>query len=41
MRTQASEELLALYDRASLNRRYWTSFTLLAAVYILDFLTFF
>src|SRR5579875_267233 len=41
MRTQASEELLALYDRAPLNRRYWTSFILLAAVYILDFFDFF
>jgi putative MFS transporter len=36
-----SEELLALFDRAPLNRRYWTSFALLAAVYVLDFFDFF
>jgi putative MFS transporter len=41
MAEQASEDLLALYDRAPLNRRYWTSFVLLAAVYILDFFDFF
>jgi putative MFS transporter len=41
MVAQTSEELLALFDRAPLNRRYWTSFALLAAVYILDFFDFF
>jgi hypothetical protein len=38
---QTSEDLLALYDRAPLNRRYWTNFVLLAAVYVLDFFDFF
>ncbi len=36
-----SEDLLTLFDRAPLNRRYWTSFALLAAVYVLDFFDFF
>jgi putative MFS transporter len=38
---QTSEDLLALFDRAPLNRDYWTSFVLLAAVYVLDFFDFF
>ncbi|HVC54463.1 MAG TPA: MFS transporter [Stellaceae bacterium] len=38
---QTSEDLLALFDRAPLNRRYWISFALLAGVYILDFFDFF
>lgn len=36
-----SETLLELFDRAPLNRRYWLSFLLLAAVYVLDFFDFF
>ncbi len=36
-----SEDLLALFDGAPLNRRYWTSFALLASVYVLDFFDFF
>ncbi len=36
-----SEDLLALFDRAPLNRRYWASYTVLALVYVLDFFDFF
>jgi putative MFS transporter len=39
--TESSEGLLSLYDEAPLNRRYWTSFVLLALVYVLDFFDFF
>jgi MFS transporter, putative metabolite:H+ symporter len=41
MPDETSEALLALFDRAPLNRRYWTDFALLAAVYVLDFFDFF
>ena len=41
MSEQTSEELLALYDAAPLNRRYWTNFAILAAVFLLDFFDFF
>jgi MFS transporter, putative metabolite:H+ symporter len=34
-------DLLTLYDRGPLNARYWTSFGLLAGVYVLDFFDFF
>lgn len=37
MAAEASGGLLALLDRAPLDRRYWTIFALLAAVYIFDF----
>ena len=36
-----SDDLLAVFDRAPLNARYWTSFALLAGVYVLDFFDFF
>ena len=36
-----SEDLLALYDRAPLDRRYWTIFSLLAVGIALDFFDFF
>ena len=36
-----SEDLLALYDRAPLDRRYWTIFSLLAIGIALDFFDFF
>src|ERR1700722_12809223 len=39
--SQSTEGLLGLLDNAPLNRRYWTSFFLLAAVYVLDFFDFF
>jgi putative MFS transporter len=38
---QTSEDLLTLFDHAPLNRDYWTSFALLAAVYMFDFFDFF
>jgi len=34
------DDLLTLFDRAPLNRRYWVSFALLAAVYVFDFFDF-
>jgi putative MFS transporter len=36
-----SEGLIAIIDRGPLNARYWTSFVLLALVYVLDFFDFF
>ena len=36
-----SQDLLAFFDRGPLNARYWTSFGLLAGVYVLDFFDFF
>ena len=36
-----SDDLLAVFDRAPLNARYWTSFALLGGVYVLDFFDFF
>jgi putative MFS transporter len=38
---QTSESLLEMFDNAPLNRRYWTSFSLLSAITILDFFDFF
>jgi putative MFS transporter len=38
---QTSEDLLAVFDRAPLNARYWASYLLLALVYVLDFFDFF
>jgi hypothetical protein len=37
MVVEASGGLLTLVDPAPLDRRYWTIFALLAAVYIFDF----
>ena len=37
---QTSDELLALFDTAPLNRRYWVSFTLLSALFVLEFFDF-
>jgi putative MFS transporter len=37
---QTSEELLALFDRAPLNRRYWVAFILLSALFVLEFFDF-
>ncbi len=37
---QTSEDLLALYDRAPLNARYWSTFALMSAVFIFDFFDF-
>lgn len=40
MTAQTSDDLLALFDRAPLNRRYWGSFALLSALFILEFFDF-
>ncbi|MBV9824246.1 MAG: MFS transporter [Alphaproteobacteria bacterium] len=41
MAAQSTDALLAMFDRAPLNRRYWTSFGLLSAITVLDFFDFF
>src|SRR6516162_9323138 len=38
---QTSDDLLALFDSAPLNRRYWTIFAIMSAVLVLDFFDFF
>jgi putative MFS transporter len=40
MPAQTSDELLALFDRAPLNRRYWVTFALMSAVFVYDFFDF-
>jgi MFS transporter, putative metabolite:H+ symporter len=40
MRGQTSEDLLALFDGAPLNRRYWVAFGLLSALFVLEFFDF-
>jgi putative MFS transporter len=37
---QTSDELLALFDSVPLNRRYWVSFILLSALFVLEFFDF-
>jgi MFS transporter, putative metabolite:H+ symporter len=37
---QSADELLSLFDRAPLNRRYWVSFVLLSALFVLEFFDF-
>src|SRR5437763_13779376 len=37
---QSSDDLLALFDAAPLNRRYWVAFTLLSALFVLEFFDF-
>jgi putative MFS transporter len=37
---QTSEDLLALFDSAPLNRRYWVTFILMSAVFVYDFFDF-
>jgi MFS transporter, putative metabolite:H+ symporter len=37
---QTSDELLALFDSAPLNRRYWVAFALLSALFVLEFFDF-
>ncbi|MBV9553188.1 MAG: hypothetical protein JO032_10395 [Alphaproteobacteria bacterium] len=39
MAQSTSEDLLALYDNAPLNTRYWAIFILMSAVFVFDFLT--
>ena len=38
---QSSDNLLALFDAAPLNRRYWVTFILMSGVLVLDFFDFF
>ncbi|HEV2335976.1 MAG TPA: MFS transporter [Stellaceae bacterium] len=40
MAEQTSESLLALFDAAPLNRRYWMIFALMSAVFVFDFFDF-
>jgi putative MFS transporter len=40
MPEQTSDALLALFDTAPLNRRYWVSFTLLSLLFVLEFFDF-
>ena len=37
---QTSDDLLALFDNAPLNRRYWTISYLMSAVFVFDFFDF-
>jgi len=37
---QTSDDLLTLFDAAPLNRRYWVAFTLLSALFVLEFFDF-
>ena len=37
---QTSEDLLALFDSAPFNRRYWVAFALMSAVFVYDFFDF-
>jgi putative MFS transporter len=41
MAVQTSDDLLAMFDGAPLNRRYWVTFGLMSAVFVLDFFDFF
>jgi MFS transporter, putative metabolite:H+ symporter len=40
MAGQTSEDLLALFDGAGLNRRYWVAFILLSALFVVEFFDF-
>jgi putative MFS transporter len=41
MAEQTSDDLMALFDTAPLNRRYWVTFAIMSAVFVLDFFDFF
>jgi putative MFS transporter len=41
MAVQTSDDLLAMFDGAPLNRRYWVTFALMSGVFVLDFFDFF
>lgn len=41
MSAATSEDLLALYDDAPLNARYWVTFAIMSGVFLLDFFDFF
>ncbi|MBV9967619.1 MAG: hypothetical protein JO008_18220, partial [Alphaproteobacteria bacterium] len=40
MAGQTSDELLAIFDSAPLNRRYWVAFVLLSGLFVLEFFDF-
>src|SRR5438105_4004169 len=40
MNAAASDDLLAVFDAAPLNRRYWLAFTLLSGLFVLEFFDF-
>lgn len=40
MAANASEDLLALFDSAPLNRRYWIAFIIMSAIFVLEFFDF-
>jgi putative MFS transporter len=40
MAAATSEDLLALFDQAPLDRRYWTSFAIMSAIIVLEFFDF-
>jgi putative MFS transporter len=40
MAAQTSEDLLALFDTASLNARYWVAFIIMSAIFVLEFFDF-
>ena len=41
MAEHTSNDLMALFDTAPLNRRYWVTFVIMSAVFVLDFFDFF
>jgi MFS transporter, putative metabolite:H+ symporter len=41
MAVQSSDNLLAMFDSAPLNRRYWVTFAVMSGVFVLDFFDFF
>src|ERR1700688_1504211 len=41
MAEHTSDDLMAMFDTAPLNRRYWTTFAIMSAVFVLDFFDFF
>ncbi len=41
MAGQTSDDLLAMFDNAPLNRRYWVTFAIMSGVLVLDFFDFF
>ncbi len=40
MPNHSADDFLATFDNAPLNRRYWTVFALMAAVFVFDFFDF-
>ena len=41
MAEQTSDDLMTLFDTAPLNPRYWVTFVIMSAVFVLDFFDFF